>query len=455
MSAGPAQDAGPQPGATLELRIERLGFGGAGIAAAAGLRCRVPKTLPGERVRGRVVRRRGASCTVQVLEVLEPAPTRIAAPCPHFARCGGCSLQHLACPDQLADKTARLRHRLQRALGEPAAALLQPPVAAPQPLGYRNRNLFAVDGNRIGFVDPLAREVLDVDACPLATPATQPLLATLREWLRGAPGARDLGLLAVQCRTGRDGAMVVLVPDAARVAPGQPAAALPAVLHALAERLPGVSLWVAPKAAGSRAALGGEFTHLAGPERITEQVGPFALSLSPRTFAQVHGAVAALLCAAAASALAPVDDEPVLDLFSGTGALALHLGAGGAPVLGVERDHRSVQDAARAAGQNGLPQVTFRAGRAEVIARRLFLRGQRFPRVALNPPRTGLPRDLPVWLPRLGARRLVYVSCSPATLVRDLVLLGELGFGLASLQPFDMFPQTYHLEVLAVLRRGG
>jgi 23S rRNA (uracil-5-)-methyltransferase RumA len=456
----PALQPGLQPGDEVELRIERAGFGGAGLAvhAGSGLRCRVPKALPGELVTATVVSVGTRAVALRLLSVREGAPARVEPPCRHFAACGGCTLQHVRYPQQLARKHELLRARLSRSLGDDAAALLEPVVPSPSPLGGRSRNLFTVAGGSIGFIDPLAKTVVDVDQCLLATPATAPLLAAVRDWLRSGAGASAAGLLALQIRTGIAEPMLVLVLDE-QVADLSALQALAGVtpklepLGTLLAALPPASVWASPRRREARGAFGHDFVHLHGPTHLLEQVGPFTLVLSPRSFTQVDAAVAALLYQRTAAALDPPAGAPVLDLFSGSGALAFHLGASGNPVLGVELSFPAVGDAQRSAARNGLDHVRFRNGRAEVIARRLFLHRQRFAHACVNPPRTGLPVDLPALLPKLGVERLCYVSCAPATLVRDLAILGRLGYRLRQIVPFDMFPQTWHLEVLAVVER--
>jgi 23S rRNA (uracil1939-C5)-methyltransferase len=458
----PALQPGLQPGDEVELRIERVGFGGAGLAvhAASGLRCRVPKALPGELVTAAVVKVGTRAVALRLLSVRESSPVRVEPPCRHFAACGGCTLQHVPYPQQLVRKHELLRERLTRTLGEEVASLLEPVEPAPAPLGGRSRNLFTVAGSSIGFIDPLAKTVVDVDRCLLATPASAPLLTAVRVWLRSGAGASAAGLLAVQIRTGIAEPMLVLVVDEQcadlaalqSLTAGTEPSAL-ASLRALLGALPAASVWASPRRRQARGAFGHDFVHLQGPDHLLEQVGPVTLVLSPRSFTQVDAAVAALLYRRTAAALDPPAGTPVLDLFSGSGALAFHLGARGNPVLGVELSFPAVGDAQRSAARNCLHHVGFRNGRAEVIARRLFLHRQRFAHACVNPPRTGLPVDLPELLPKLGVERLCYVSCSPPTLVRDLAILGRLGYRPRQLVPFDMFPQTWHLEVLAVLER--
>lgn len=427
----------PAPGTLLEVELDGLGYGGAGLGRLAdGRRVRVPKALPGERVQATVVRARGQRIDASLTRVLRPAATRVAAPCPRFARCGGCSLQHVAYEAQLAHKVATLRQRFQRALGDEAASRIGDAVGADRPLGYRTRNHFAVAGATLGFHAP-GGTILDVDDCPIATPATETVLAPLRAWLREHGPWPQLRTATI--RTGTEGTLLVL-GCRERLPVG--------ALAGLVSRVPRTGVFLAPVDADGNA-VGSSVEHVDGPTGIADRLGELRLTLSPTSFAQTNPQMAARIYRHVVAALPGGED--VLDLFAGSGGLSLHLAATARSVLGVELHHPATLDAAATAIANGIANATFRCGRAETIARRLFLQRQRRAVVTMNPPRSGLPRELLPWLPRLRANHLAYVSCSPATLTRDLVRLHELGYRLRSATPFDLFPQTSHLEVVAIL----
>jgi 23S rRNA (uracil1939-C5)-methyltransferase len=177
--------------------------------------------------------------------------------------------------------------------------------------------------------------------------------------------------------------------------------------------------------------------------------------LSPGSFVQANPAVAALLYARAVELLAAGPRDDVLDLYCGSGALAFHLARRARSVYAVDLNHRALADARASAARNATANVVWRAGKCETIARKLVRAGRRFPAATVNPPRTGLHEDLPVLLDALGVQRLVYVSCSPPTLARDLARLRTLGFAVRQVVPFDMFAQTYHLETVTLLERAA
>lgn len=451
----------PLCGDRVEVAVHELGYGGVGVGRLeTGLVVLVPRTLPGERVEAEVVRRKPKLAHARALRIVQASPRRIEAPCPHFETCGGCHLQHLGYADQLAAKHDVLVRNLERAVGTSLRETIEPVVPSPAAFGYRNRSFYHVQDGRLGFVDPLSQTVVATDTCPVAEPVAQPLVDTVRAWLRTE--ARDLApaVLDVLVRTGRGSALCVLVlaeedlpaADLRRWREGERTPRLEP-LDRLAEALAPAGVWVSAKPRASMDAFGEDVVHVAGPERIVERVGPFVLELSPASFAQANPAVAAALYARATQLLAPAHGDAVLDLFCGSGALSFHLARAARAVYGVELSWRALADARVSAARNGITNVDWRAGKCERIALKLARGGARFPCAAVNPPRTGLHDDLPELLARLDVRRLAYISCSPPTLARDLARLRTAGFALRRIVPFDMFAQTYHLEVLTLLER--
>ena len=446
-----------EAGTLVTARIESLGYGGAGIARVEGRMLRVPRALPGELVRAEVVRARGHRIDAALVEVLEPAAERVPAPCPHFQHCGGCTFMHLAPVHQQADKVARLRQRLARAFGEGMTSLLRPLVASPGHEHFRNRASFVVRDGRLGMTDPARRTLAPVTSCLVAQPGIDTLLARLHQWLAQAPAADAALLRGVTLRAGIEHDMAILALDpAAGLPPADAAGSQPAVpewLQGLAATLAPASSWATTQHDAHHGLFGSDLVHLHGSQRIRQRIGRFVLELSPTSFAQSNPDLAAILYADVVDSLALQPGERVLDLFSGSGGLALHLGSRGHPVHGVELDRFAAADATASALANGIDQVRVQAGKAERACEKLWRRQQRFDVATLNPPRSGMPRDLAPRLAPLGIRRLALVSCSPATLVNDLAALQAHGYRATSITPYDMFPHTSHLETHVALER--
>lgn len=371
--------------------------------------------------------------------------------CEHAERCGGCALIGLPYPAQLAAKARRLADAL-------APYGLAPPVepvrGAARRAGYRTRAKLVVGaGGAIGLYARGGHELVDVPGCRVLPPELASVAAALRELLPGSGvDVRALDLRAVAS----DGAPAVLV---GLVVAG-PDGVDDLRLQALADRvaaLPGVAgVAASARAADAPRVLGGEPRVLRGPAAVPDRLGPdLPWQLAGHgAFVQAHREQARALQDALVeelrAALGALSGARVLELFAGSGSLALRLAAEGARPLGVEAQARAAEAARAAARAQGLA-VEIEGGDATRAAARLAAEGERLDAVVVNPPRRGLPPALRAALARLAPRALVYVSCEPATLARDLAHLAWLGWRPERLLPFDMIPQSEEVETLARL----
>lgn len=400
----------------------------------------VPAVLPGERVRVRVEHDgvHGRSFG-RLAEVLEPSAERVVPPCPRFGLCGGCDLQHASPRAQAQLKSARVARALGR---EPA-----PLVPSPAPLGYRAwAKLVAAPDGTLGSFAPRSHDVIDMRGCLVHAP----VIERVADRLRGALGpGHDLRYVLLRAALAEGRVLVTLVVRSAEAR--TPAALAPV----LAEDPAVVRVVVHVNDDPGDALLG------PGPELVlldralpAERLGDVEQGLGSGAFAQINPATAAVLYARVASALRPAGRR-VLDLYSGSGGIALTLAhAGAAFVTGVERSAEAVQAAAASAARMGLAaRVRFVAGRVEDG---LASADPAADVVVLNPPRKGAT---PAVLDALLARaplELVYVSCEPTTLGRDLAYLGaRAALTVHSATPVDMFPQTHHVETLVHAELGA
>ncbi|HXH81892.1 MAG TPA: 23S rRNA (uracil(1939)-C(5))-methyltransferase RlmD [Candidatus Tectomicrobia bacterium] len=449
--------ARPRRGDTIELTIDDLAFGGEGVGRAAGYVVFVRGGLPGDRLRVTLTEARARYGRAVIAEVLAPSPDRVEPPCPVFGRCGGCRLQHLAYPAQLAFKEKQVRDCLER-LGALPAFTLRPIVPAPAPYGYRNKMEFTVaPGPVVGLHEAERYDVvLDVERCLLQSDAMNALLDEVRRQARasGLPvwdPATETGLLRfVTLREGRGTgeAMVNVVAGAPDVAPLVP------VAEALRARVPAVtSVVLTVNARKASVAVGTEEHLLLGRDHITETLGGLTFQVSAGSFFQTNTAQAERLFAIVLDACALTGAETAIDLFSGTGAISLLLARRARRVYGIEVAPAAVADAVRNARANGIDNCTFLAGEVRHVLPALARDGVRAEVVVADPPRAGFhPRALAA-LAALAPARIVYVSCNPSTLARDVGELVRRGYGLDWVQPVDMFPQTPHIEAVARLTR--
>jgi len=444
----------------LTLTIDGLAPGGEGVGACEAGTVFVPYAAPGDRVEVEVGAARPPPLHATLRAVLSPGVARVEAPCRHFgpggpalasspplapdpARgCGGCEWLHVAYAAQLEAKERGFRERLRRLGGiDPEACGLRPILASPLPLRYRSRAKFHLDRRegRLAFFRRRSHEPVPLAECWL-----------LEEELDALRAAMGPALVEARLE-----AREVALEWSAREGRGSAWLSLPAVTPAVRERA-GRLLSSVPALAGlvlrgdgpAPAALVGDpvLRHERWPDR--PEAG---LQRSrPDVFRQANRRANALLVQVALDLLRP-DGEEVLELFCGAGNFTGPLARRARAVAAVEGQGPAL-DLARADAEPGAP-VRFFAGDALPLALALGREGRRFDAVLLDPPREGA-RGIGPALRELGAPRAVYVSCDPATLARDVRACAQAGYRLSAVQPVDMFPQTHHLEGVALLERG-
>ncbi len=453
--------AKPRRGDTLDLAIDDLAFGGEGVGRVDGYVVFVRGGIPGDRLRVRLVEARSRFGRGVVEAVDTPSPDRVEAPCPYFGRCGGCRLQHVAYPAQLAFKSKQVRDCLER-IGGLGALELRPILPAPDPYGYRNKMEFTVAGRTAAPVVGLHQAdrydvVLDIERCLLQSETMNALLAALRAEVRARglsvyDQASGEGLLRfVSLREGRrtGEAMVNVVatsPDVEALAP---------LAEALRARVPATaSVVLNVNAKKASVAVGTEEHLLLGRDHVLESLGGLAFQVSANSFFQTNTVQAERMFGVVEEACALTGGETVMDLYAGTGAISLLLARRCRHVYGIELAAAAVADAVRNARANGVDNCTFLAGEVRHVLPSLVRDGVQADVVVADPPRAGFhPKALQA-LAALGPARVVYVSCNPSTLARDLADLARQGYRVEWVQPVDMFPQTPHIEAVARLRRA-
>ena len=430
------------------LEITRLAHGGQGIGHLDGLAVFVPRTLPGDVVDVRLTDRRKRYAMAELLALREASPRRVTPPCPLYDRCGGCHLQHLGYDDQLANKAQQVRDCLTR-IGKLPEVPVLPTLPSPQPFGYRNKALyhFDADSNALGLIERGKSAVLDVPHCRIGDTRIDSVMARVRSLAAQEPALRRV-LHQVQVQVGqRTGEILVTVIVRAEL----PVPVQRQLWESLRDLATG--LLMHRKATTTPAVFDGMTTHVAGSAVIHERIGDLRFDIEPEAFFQVNSAQTEHLYGLIRSAARLRPDDVVLDLYSGGGSIALTLAPHCAVVHAVEINRQATLVATRQAATLGIANCEFRTGKAERILYRYLAQGIRAHVAVLDPPRAGCRPQTLEALAKMRVARLVYVSCSPPTLARDLRLLADLGYRAESVQPLDMFPQTYHVECLATLSR--
>jgi 23S rRNA (uracil1939-C5)-methyltransferase len=452
--------ARPKRGEVLSLTIDDLAFGGEGVGRADGYVVFVPGGLPGDRLQVRLVQVRSRFGRGIIETVLEPSPQRVEAPCPYFGRCGGCRLQHVAYPAQLAFKSKQVADALER-LGGLRDVPLRPIIGAEETFGYRNKMEFTVARAKGAMVVGLHEterydSVLDIERCLLQSDRMNGLLAEARAFFA------ERGLTVYEQDTGEGLLRFLMLREGKHTGElmTNVVTSAPAVseLAPLAQRLQArdagttsVVMNVNPKKAS--VAVGVEEHLLGGRDHIREGVGGLTFRVSANSFFQTNTRQAERLFDLVVESTGLTGTETVLDLYSGTGAISLLLARRARWVYGVELAPAAVDDAGANATANGITNCTFVSGEVRFVLPALIAKGVTAEVVVADPPRAGFhPKALHALI-TLGARRIVYVSCNPTTLARDLGELVRGGYRLEWVQPVDMFPHTPHIEAVARLER--
>jgi 23S rRNA (uracil1939-C5)-methyltransferase len=457
--------AHPQRGDLVTVDVSDLAFGGEGVARAGGYVVFVQGGVPGDRLEVQLTQARPRFGRATIVRVVTPSPDRTAPPCPYFGRCGGCRLQHVRYEAQLALKQRQVAECLARlgGLGAPESLPLRPIIGAPDVYGYRNKMEFTfaeADGQPLVGLHEAERydAILDVERCLIQSEAMNAVLAEVRAFVRETgwriyQQAREEGLLRfLMLREGRaTGEVMVNVvtvsPDVAT------ARALADRLRARCPQVAAVVLNVNPKKAA--VAVGVEEHPIAGAERIHERLSGVDFTISANSFFQTNTVQAERLFGIVADYASLTGREVVFDLYSGTGAISLLLARRARAVYGIELVPAAIDDAVRNAAANGIDNCTFLAGEVRHVLPDLLRKGIRADVVVADPPRAGFhPKALRAVVTAAPAR-VVYVSCNPATLARDLGVLCAGGYRMTALQPIDMFPHTPHIEVVARLDRAA
>ena len=442
-------------GDRLELTIDAIDDEGAGVGNCQEWRVHVGFSLPGERVAATVEHcsPHATAAWAHLDTLLEPSPARVAPACAAFSHCGGCLLQHWHYPEQLAHK----RSLVERSLG-PLGIRVAETVPSLRPFGYRNRSKFVVgqrDGRiLLGAYAPRSHRLIDLTGCAIAEP---PIEATAQ-----AIGqiATELGVLAYDETSGTGDLRYVVLRSnhagkvlALFVVPRRNSRAVRDLARRLRAARPEVVGVVENLQPEQTNVLYGQLEPdrpLDGGDTIEDRMGPVKLRLSPRAFLQINRSVAARIYADLAAAVGRA--ERAIDVYCGVGAIALTLSAEVIDVLGIEEVAEAIEDARASAELNSAKNVRFVAGDAALVLADPTIAGKRADAVVLNPPRRGCLPEVLAAAARLEPRTLVYVSCNPTTLARDLKLLDQLGYRAESATPYDMLPHTPHVEIMTVLQ---
>ena len=448
---GAVLDSRPARGAELELRIDSLAYGGAGVARLDGYVVFVQGGLPGDRLRAQVGKAKRAYAEARAIEILEPGPDRIAPVAEH----PGAPWQVLSYERQLEAKQYQVVEALTR-LGGFDGADVGPIVGASETWRYRNKLEYSFgsdDTGRLicGFHAPGRwDEIIEVRDCLLASEDANAARERVVEWCRAqgfAPYDRATGDGLLRNLVVREGRRTGQLQVRLITGPGT----LDGEALAAAAACDGV-LWTRNASLGETTA-GGETELISGADYLDEEIGGIRVRISPEAFFQTNTEMAERLYEVAIDRAQLSGFERVYDLYCGIGTIGLLMAPRVAELWGLEVVPAAVADAIANAKLNEIDGVHFFAGDVRLALRELVSKAGRPDVLVLDPPRAGLSQKVVRRIIEAAPRRIVYVSCNPTTLAPNAAQLVEAGYTLGRVQPVDMFPQTPHIECVAVLDR--
>ena len=430
---------------------------GQGIAHVEGCAVFLPNAVAGERVRLRIEHPRKTWAAGKIVEILEKSPHRVNRECPVAKLCGGCDFWHMDYEEETRLKAERVKTCLNRLGGENLTEV--PILAAPTCYGYRNKAQYPVSSKKgrayAGFFRAGTHDVVENQRCLILPEQTDAVKDAVMDYVNqyrvpAYDETTHTGLLRhIYVRRGAVSGQILVC----LVCNGEKLPKVDALIARL-EKIPGfTTLVLSVNTKKGNAVLGDKFITLCGPGYIEDTLCGLNFRLSPRSFYQVNHHQAQRLYETAIREAAITKEDTVLDLYCGVGTITLTLAGHCGKVIGVEVIPQAVEDARDNAKRNGIENAEFFCGDAGAAALELEKNGVKPDVVVVDPPRKGLNADTIEALHRMAPRRIVYVSCDPATLARDVALLKDRGYTLASATAADLFPRCSHVESIVCLRR--
>ena len=444
----------------FEADITAMTAEGSGICRAEGMAVFVPGTAVGDRCTVRIVKVLRKYAFGRLEKLLAPSPDRIAPDCPVAAQCGGCVYRHIRYEAELQIKTQRVRDALER-IGGLQDFQMEPILAAPDRCRYRNKCQLPIglskDGAlQLGFYAVNSHRIVNTESCLLQPEAFDRAAAAFRRWYAVSgesvyDEASHSGVLRhLYMRRGEmSGEMMVCV--VANGAALHEEALLVEMLREAVPEITGVLLNVNRER--TNVVLGKTCRTLWGKDTITDTLCGLAFEIAPHAFYQVNRTQAERLYGKAAEYAGLTGAETLLDLYCGTGTIGLSMAKNAKKLIGAEIVPAAVENARRNAERNAIQNAEFLCADAAEAARILFERGEKPDVIVIDPPRKGCDSALIATIAAMRPKRVVYVSCDPATLARDLKLFGESGYKTETVTPADMFPGTAHVETVVLLSK--
>ena len=441
----------------IDVVFEDLTHEGSGVAKIDGYPIFVPYGLPGEKAKIKVTKLNKGYGFGRLMELYEESPDRAEPPCPIYKQCGGCQLQHLSYEGQLKAKEKMVRELMTR-IGKLEEVNVLPVLGMDEPWNYRNKAQVPVgemEGGLVaGFYAKRSHEIIDMDECLIQFTENDEMVRLVKgicekHGVKAYNEKQHKGTLRhIMVRTGQvtGELMVVLVTRT----PDMPNRRK--IIEEIVEAVPNItSIIQNVNTKRTNVILGDQTITLWGADVISDYIGDIKFEISPRSFYQVNPIQTKVLYDKTLEYADLSGHETVIDAYCGIGTISLFLAKKAKKVYGVEIVPEAIEDARKNAALNEITNVEFEVGEAETVIPNWYKQGITADTLVVDPPRKGCDENLLKTIAAMKPKKVVYVSCDPATLARDLRYLEDNGYKTVEVQPVDMFPQTMHVECVAKL----
>ena len=439
----------------IELRIDSLGSEGQGVGRYEGMAVFVPFALPNELVKAHIIKVAKNYAVGKLIKVIEPSKVRREPRCSSFTRCGGCNLMHMDYAAQLEYKRGLVENAFAR-IAKIEGVHVENTIGMDEPYHYRNKAAFPfamVDGRMcFGFFAPRSHRLIPIDGCFIEQEPLYNVASAVHCWAEEndiQPYDEETGsgtIRHVVSRITTSGDIMAVI-----VTKGRPKK-LNKLVDMLKERCEGIkSIILNRNDEDTNVIFGRSYETLWGEDTLTENLCGFEFSVSAASFLQVNPVQTECLYAQVEAFLPEKDGFEAIDVYCGTGTISMILSKRAKHVTGIENIKPAVEDAARNAERNGAGNADFICADAAEALPELIEKGTRPDVIVIDPPRKGCDKAVLNAITGSAVQRVIYVSCDPATLARDVRILVDGGYSIQKVQPIDMFPQTAHVEAVCLL----